>query len=255
MKTISIAALAAALAAAVAVAVTRPGAAHGSSEPSTRTVTVEGTATARIVPDTATFTFGQETEGTTAKGALAAAAVTATTVGGGARGAEEVDHARRRKAQVVKDGGRLQLVEAECRQRCEDVGGAVDLGLHIRAGVHVGEVQLVGSRLRGVAVHEAARVMAAAGADETSGPQFDRSSRSELTQKALREAFADARGKAEALASEAGASLGEARRIEESSQAPEPVPLGAYRAALDSTPIEPGTQQSRATVTVTFSLA
>ena len=96
----------------------------------------------------------------------------------------------------------------------------------------------------------------AAGADETSGPQFDRSSRSELTQKALREAFADARGKAEALASEAGASLGEARRIEESSQAPEPVPLGAYRAvALDSTRIEPGTQQSRATVTVTFSLA
>src|SRR5438270_7023934 len=71
MKTISIAALAAALAAAVAVAVTRPGAAHGSSQPSTRTVTVEGTATARIVPDTATFTFGQETEGTTAKGALA----------------------------------------------------------------------------------------------------------------------------------------------------------------------------------------
>ena len=38
--------------------------------------------------------------------------------------------------------------------------------LHVRAGVHVGEVELVGSDVRGVAVHEAARIMAAAGADE-----------------------------------------------------------------------------------------
>jgi class 3 adenylate cyclase len=39
-------------------------------------------------------------------------------------------------------------------------------GLHIRAGVHVGEVELVGSDIRGVAVHEAARIMAKAGKDE-----------------------------------------------------------------------------------------
>jgi class 3 adenylate cyclase len=38
--------------------------------------------------------------------------------------------------------------------------------LHIRAGVHVGEVELVGTDVRGVAVHEAARIMAAAGDDE-----------------------------------------------------------------------------------------
>src|SRR3990172_8469240 len=36
--------------------------------------------------------------------------------------------------------------------------------LEIRAGVHVGEVELVGQDVRGVTVHEAARVMAAAGA-------------------------------------------------------------------------------------------
>jgi class 3 adenylate cyclase len=58
-------------------------------------------------------------------------------------------------------------------------------GLHIRAGVHVGEVELVGGRLRGVAVHEAARIMGKAGANEilvsettrvlalTSGLEFD----------------------------------------------------------------------------------
>jgi len=38
--------------------------------------------------------------------------------------------------------------------------------LRIRAGVHVGEVELVGEDVRGVTVHEAARVMAAAGPGE-----------------------------------------------------------------------------------------
>ena len=39
-------------------------------------------------------------------------------------------------------------------------------GLQIRAGVHVGEVELVGEDVRGVTVHEAARIMAAAGPGE-----------------------------------------------------------------------------------------
>jgi class 3 adenylate cyclase len=38
--------------------------------------------------------------------------------------------------------------------------------LQVRAAVHVGEVEVVGSDLRGVAVHEAARIMAQAGEDE-----------------------------------------------------------------------------------------
>ena len=39
-------------------------------------------------------------------------------------------------------------------------------GLQVRAGVHVGEVELVGRDVRGVAVHEAARIMAEAEPDE-----------------------------------------------------------------------------------------
>lgn len=39
-------------------------------------------------------------------------------------------------------------------------------GLQIRASVHVGEVELVGTDVRGVAVHEAARIMNAAAAEE-----------------------------------------------------------------------------------------
>ena len=39
-------------------------------------------------------------------------------------------------------------------------------GLRIRAGVHVGEVEIVGKDVRGVAVHEATRIMGQAAADE-----------------------------------------------------------------------------------------
>jgi len=39
-------------------------------------------------------------------------------------------------------------------------------GLSIRAGVHVGEVERVGTDVRGIAVHEAQRIMAQAGSNE-----------------------------------------------------------------------------------------
>lgn len=44
--------------------------------------------------------------------------------------------------------------------------GANRHDLHVRASVHVGEVELVGTDVRGVAVHEAARILAAAASDE-----------------------------------------------------------------------------------------
>jgi class 3 adenylate cyclase len=43
---------------------------------------------------------------------------------------------------------------------------ARELGIHVRAGVHVGEVEIAGDRVRGLAVHEAARIAGAAGPDE-----------------------------------------------------------------------------------------
>jgi class 3 adenylate cyclase len=39
-------------------------------------------------------------------------------------------------------------------------------GLRVRAGVHVGEVEFAGGTVRGIAVHEAARIMGTAGAGE-----------------------------------------------------------------------------------------
>jgi class 3 adenylate cyclase len=66
-------------------------------------------------------------------------------------------------------------------------------GIGLRAGVHVGELELVGGGVRGVAVHEAARVMGKAEAGEilaselkrvlasTAGLQFEDRGLHELT--------------------------------------------------------------------------
>lgn len=45
-------------------------------------------------------------------------------------------------------------------------GGLTDLGISVRAAVHTGEVELADGDLRGVAVHEAARLMGLAGPGE-----------------------------------------------------------------------------------------
>jgi uncharacterized protein YggE len=186
------------------------------------------------VPDTALFTFGLETDGATAKSALA----------------ENSARMRRvitalLRAGVAKDD--IQTQDVSVYPRRNDNNDVVGFSAN-------GSVAATVRRriAKAGAVVDAA---VAAGASETSGPQFSRSG-TDLTQQALREAFANARTKAETLAREAGASLGEVRRIEESSQGPQPYPLGVYRAAaLDSTPIRPGTQDARATVTVTFVLS
>jgi class 3 adenylate cyclase len=59
------------------------------------------------------------------------------------------------------DGPALAL---HCAAAIRRVANKEDL--HVRAGVHVGEVELVGEDVRGVAVHEAARIMAAGATDE-----------------------------------------------------------------------------------------
>ena len=52
---------------------------------------------------------------------------------------------------------------------------ARDSGLRVRAGVHVGEVELVGAAIRGVTVHEAARIMSVGAADQVIVSEIARS--------------------------------------------------------------------------------
>lgn len=79
---------------------------------------------------------------------------------------------------------------------------AAELGLEIRAGLHTGEVEIAGGDVRGIAVHEAARIAATAGPGEVlvspttrllTGTEFQFDSRGEHELKGLagpRELFA-----------------------------------------------------------------
>lgn len=100
----------------------------------------------------------------------------ANRIGDGAWGQRLADHNRIVRGQLDRFGGReidttgdgflAAFGSAEAGLRCglavcDAVAGA---DVEIRAGVHTGEVDLVeGGNLRGIAVHETARIMAAAG--------------------------------------------------------------------------------------------
>jgi class 3 adenylate cyclase len=80
----------------------------------------------------------------------------------------ELNNFRGREIQTTGDGF-LAAFDGPARAvRCaRAIGGAVaKIGIAIRAGVHTGEVEFVGENVRGLAVHETARVAGVAGAGE-----------------------------------------------------------------------------------------
>jgi len=79
-----------------------------------------------------------------------------------------IDSYRGRELNTTGDGFLAMFDGAARAVRCaasiDPVVG--DLGIRVRAGVHTGEIELVGGQARGVAVHAAARVAALAGPGE-----------------------------------------------------------------------------------------
>lgn len=80
----------------------------------------------------------------------------------------QLERHRGREFATTGDGTLATFENTAAALRCAAaiVSDTAALGLHVRAGVHVGEVQVLGLTVRGLAVHEAARVMTAAAADE-----------------------------------------------------------------------------------------
>jgi uncharacterized protein YggE len=92
-----------------------------------------------------------------------------------------------------------------------------------------------------------------AGANNVDGPNLDTADKSSLYNQALKQALDEARGKAQAIAAAAGLTLGSIAKVQEGANTATPMPLfAAAKEASGGVPIEAGTQQIQASVTVTY---
>ena len=192
-------------------------------------ITVQGTASVSAAPDRAQLHVGVESQGATAKAALAANAAELRRVLAALRNAGATDL----KTQSVS----LNSRSAE--------GGAVQ-GFTAQNSVSA-TVREVG---RAGAVIDAA---VAAGANQVYGPNLTHSNPAALYRQALRAAVAEARLSAQALAAASNLTLGAVTAVVEGGAAP--MPFAQASRATDeagSTPIEPGQQEVTASVAVTF---
>jgi uncharacterized protein len=234
MKIVRIALLAAlGLAAAAFVGVGLPDRAHGTSAPSGRSITVEADGTVTRVPDRADVSFSVVARGTTAAAALAADSADMSKV----LAALESNGVAKRDIQTQDVSLDPQF----------DKEGRTIVGYVARNSVSVS-----------TAIAKAGGVIDAAvgaGANEVSGPSPSLSDREQLYRDALQDAVRNAKAKAEAIASAAGVGVGRVTNVVEGSTGqPQPVYEMALRSAAQSTPVEPGTQDVQAHVTVTFAI-
>jgi uncharacterized protein len=210
----------------------RPEAAESAGEEARGGITVTGVGRVSSVPDEAEFSLGITTKGRTAGTALAANS--------------------KRMRELIEALKAAGIAERDIQTRDVSVGS--DYGETGRPNAFVASNTvsvLIRDLDRAGAVLDAA---AQAGADNVYGPSLTRSNRDGLEAKALEDSVANARKRAETLAEAAGVELGAVTAITEST----PTHEGgwAMRAAdvASSPPIEKGTQEIQATVTVTFAI-
>jgi uncharacterized protein YggE len=204
----------------------------GAADAKPATVTVMGNGTATTVPDTASMSFGVTTQAPTAAAALAANSGDMAKVIAALKGA----------GVAAKD---IQTQAVSLQPRTSENGDAI---VGYTATNEVSAVVRDLGRLG--AVIDAA---VGAGANTVSGPSLTREDTAALHRDALQAAFAEAKERATALAQAAKATLGAVQSISEAS-VPGPLPADRLQ-AVSATPIEPGTQQIQATVTVEFGIA
>jgi uncharacterized protein YggE len=217
------------LAASAIAGVAQPHLGRSAGTPAGKTITVSGSGTVTSVPDRADFGFTVETRAKTAAGALAQNADAATNViaalkNAGATSADIQTSQVSLSPQTTPDGttivGYIAANSISVRSQIDRTGKLIDTAV-------------------------------AAGATGVSGPSLSLSDQDSLYRDALQKAVADAKLKAQALADAAGLTLGAAQSIAEGSFAT-PLPIADKLAAPSSTPIEPGTQDVQATVTVIY---
>jgi uncharacterized protein YggE len=236
MKLAPIALLAAAgLAAAAFAGVFQPSGARGQSadDASTGGITVAGTGSVSVVPDRAGFTFGTVSQARTAAAALTASADSVKRV---------VDAVR--QAGVARAD--IQTSEVSLSPRMDDNGSAV-VGYTATNSVTVTVRRLASA---GDVVDGAV----GAGANQVYGPNLLAADQKAAYANALKAAVAEARTKAQALASSTGLTVGRITSIDEIGSTPQPY-FSAAAGKDSAVQIEPGTQEIQATVSVTFAIS
>jgi uncharacterized protein len=219
---------------AIAVALLAGGAdaaTHATSS-STSTVTVTGNGSVTAVPDQASFSFTVQTKAATAAAALA----------------RNGNDTRAVIAAVEAAGvpeANIQTAQVSLNPVVSNDGNSI-LGYTAADTITVTKLAIA----KAGSIVDAA---VGAGATDVSGPSLELSAQDALYDKALKDAVANAKSKAQSLADAAGRNLGEVVSIVEGGGAV-PVPFAVGSASRDTTPIEPGTQNVQATVTVTYAL-
>jgi uncharacterized protein len=210
----------------------RPEAAESAGEEARGGITVTGAGSVSTVPDEAEFSLGITTKGRTAGAALAS----------NSERMRELIEALKAAGIAERD---IQTRDVSVGSDYDETGRSDDFVASNTVSVLIRDLDRAG------AVLDAA---ARAGANNVYGPSLTPSNREGLEAKALRDAVANARTRAETLAEAAGVELGVVIAITEST----PTHQGGWemRAAdvASSPPIEKGTQEIQATVTVTFAI-
>jgi hypothetical protein len=210
------------------VAVSRPASAHGDAV-TPDSVTTSGHGVVTLVPDRATVTAGVHTGAATAADALDRnskemnAVVAALKQGGGT----ELQTQQVSLAPQTDENGQVRSYAAD--DSVSATAAIADAGALIDAAV-------------------------TAGANTVDGPALSVSGRDAAYRQALAKAVQDARTKADALARAGGFAVGPVSSVAEQSATPQPVFQAAASAKALSTPVEPGTQDIGADVTVTFAI-
>ncbi|MHB8648924.1 MAG: SIMPL domain-containing protein [Gaiellaceae bacterium] len=227
-RTILVAALV--LGAAAIAGVAQPRLAHTATAAGDRTITVSGNGAVVAVPDRAGFSFGVDTKAATASDALARNATVARALGAALKAA----------GVAAAD---LQTTDISLNPQTAPDGSSI-VGYDASSSVSATVVLAQAGAVVDAAV--------GAGATNVAGPSLSRSDQAALTNQALAMAVDDAKVKAQALAAAAGLQLGAVQSIVEGG-APTPLPFaGKASFAPASTPVEPGTLETDATVTVTY---
>lgn len=210
--------------------VARPEPAHGDST-QTDTVTTNGHGVITAVPDEATVSAGVRTDGATAAAALSANATKMNAVLAALKAAsgEEIQTQEVSLYPSTDPQGKVTGYTAQntvsAKAKIADAGALVDAAV-------------------------------GAGANTVDGPSLTLSDQDALYRDALKKAVSDARAKALALADAGGFGVGPVSTVVEQSAAGQPVfarPV-ALAAKDASTPLEPGTADVTADVTVTFTI-